>query len=317
MLTPQELQEKKFAKAVFGGYDMAEVDAFLDELTADYENLFKDSAVLKSKLKTLAEKVEEYRSVDEEMRQTLAMAKRSAEEMKAEAERYAAEVRAEADKYAADTRSDADKYATEVRGIARRESEQAVANARADAEKKLDGIRASIAQEQKRFEEARAASRRFAAEAVVLNRKQLDVLRELMESTPAPAAEPEEIEIEPAKTEPAVAAWLETELELESPTKKIPTIRHEEIPEDERITERHAEEDTADAAADAADIDFVGSDAEPTKRFSVTEPTTIRFEAIRRVDVGGETVEIDAENEKQSAAEAFRQAFGGDDDDGE
>ncbi|MDR3207713.1 MAG: DivIVA domain-containing protein, partial [Oscillospiraceae bacterium] len=61
MLTPQEVQDKKFEKAVFGGYDMGGVDDFLEQLTEDYAALFKENAVLKSKLKVLVDTVEEYR----------------------------------------------------------------------------------------------------------------------------------------------------------------------------------------------------------------------------------------------------------------
>ena len=39
MLTPQELQNKKFEKAVFGGYDMAQVDDFLDSILLIYHTL--------------------------------------------------------------------------------------------------------------------------------------------------------------------------------------------------------------------------------------------------------------------------------------
>ena len=70
-MTLQELQEKKFEKAVFGGYDMASVDDFLDALSADYEDLIKENAALKAKLKVLVDKIEEYRSVDDAMRKAL------------------------------------------------------------------------------------------------------------------------------------------------------------------------------------------------------------------------------------------------------
>ena len=62
MFTPQEIQEKTFVKAVFGGYDMQTVDEFLEPLTEDYITLYKENAVLKSKMKILVEKLEEYRS---------------------------------------------------------------------------------------------------------------------------------------------------------------------------------------------------------------------------------------------------------------
>ena len=59
MFTPQEIQEKTFVKAVFGGYDMQTVDEFLEPLAEDYITLYKENAVLKSKMKVLVEKLEE------------------------------------------------------------------------------------------------------------------------------------------------------------------------------------------------------------------------------------------------------------------
>lgn len=61
MFTPQQLAEIGFTKAVFGGYDMDSVHDVLDPLTADYTTLYKENAVLKSKLRILVEKLEEYR----------------------------------------------------------------------------------------------------------------------------------------------------------------------------------------------------------------------------------------------------------------
>ena len=92
MLTPQEMQDKKFAKAVFGGYDMSEVDDFLDAVSADYEKLYKENAVLKGKLKVLAETVEEYRSVDDAMRQTLLNAQNMAAKVLEDAKKQSTEM---------------------------------------------------------------------------------------------------------------------------------------------------------------------------------------------------------------------------------
>ena len=80
MFTPQEVSEKVFPKASFGsgGYSMASVDEFLDALTEDYTALFKENVTLKAKLKVLAEKVEEYRSTEEAMRQALLTAQKMA-----------------------------------------------------------------------------------------------------------------------------------------------------------------------------------------------------------------------------------------------
>ena len=81
MLTPQEVSDQKFEKAMFGGYEMAAVDDFLERLTTDYGALYKENTVLKSKLKVLVDTVEEYRSVDEAMRRTLFTAQRMADDM--------------------------------------------------------------------------------------------------------------------------------------------------------------------------------------------------------------------------------------------
>ena len=87
MFTPQQVQEKCFSKAFMGGYDMGEVDDFLDPLTEDYSALYKENALLKSKMKVLVEKVEEYRATEESMRQALKSAKEMANDIVQEAQR--------------------------------------------------------------------------------------------------------------------------------------------------------------------------------------------------------------------------------------
>ena len=86
MLTPQEVSTHSFSKASFGGYNMAMVDEFLDELTDDYTALYKENAALKAKLKVLVEKVEEYRATEDSMRVTLLTAQRMADSIVKEAE---------------------------------------------------------------------------------------------------------------------------------------------------------------------------------------------------------------------------------------
>ena len=94
MMSPQEVQDKKFKTVLIGGYETAGIDIFMESLTDDYTALFadntvlrKENAVLKNKLKVVAEKLEEYRAVDVDMRQTLLAAKKMAAEMIEEAQR--------------------------------------------------------------------------------------------------------------------------------------------------------------------------------------------------------------------------------------
>jgi len=71
MLTPQEIIDKKFDKVMVWGYDMNAVDNFLETVEKDYSQLYNENIVLKNKMKVLVQKIEEYRGVDESMRQTL------------------------------------------------------------------------------------------------------------------------------------------------------------------------------------------------------------------------------------------------------
>ena len=99
MLTPQEVSTHAFTKAVMGGYNMAMVDEFLDELTDDYTALYKENAALKSKMKVLVEKVADYRATEDSMRATLLTAQKMADSIvhEAEAKRDSMLAQAEAD----------------------------------------------------------------------------------------------------------------------------------------------------------------------------------------------------------------------------
>ena len=80
-----------------GGYNMAMVDEFLDELTDDYTALYKENAALKAKLKVLVEKVEDYRATEDSMRATLLTAQKMADSIVHEAEAKRDEILAQAE----------------------------------------------------------------------------------------------------------------------------------------------------------------------------------------------------------------------------
>ena len=89
MLTPQQVAEQTFNPVGRGknsGYNMEEVDNFLDQITADYTALANENPDLKNKLKILADKITEYRETEDMMRSTLRSAQKTANDMVAEAE---------------------------------------------------------------------------------------------------------------------------------------------------------------------------------------------------------------------------------------
>lgn len=81
MYTPQQLKEITFSKSFFGGYDMSSIDAFLEPLTNDYITLYNENAHLKSKLRILVKKLEEYRNTEAQPTSTTADTRRECEEM--------------------------------------------------------------------------------------------------------------------------------------------------------------------------------------------------------------------------------------------
>jgi cell division initiation protein len=80
-ITPNEISNKDFKK-VFRGYDMDEVDEFLDALVEDYEKLYKENINLKDKISTQEEKLEHYSSIETTLQNTLLLAQTTADQVK-------------------------------------------------------------------------------------------------------------------------------------------------------------------------------------------------------------------------------------------
>lgn len=96
MFTPQQIDQISFGKATFGGYNMQQVDEFLEPLTEDYVTLYKENALLKSKMRVLVGKLEEYRKNEKAMKESAASAQRTAEKMIKEAEAKCAQMMSQA-----------------------------------------------------------------------------------------------------------------------------------------------------------------------------------------------------------------------------
>ena len=61
MITPLDIENKKFSKQMMNGYNVDEVDDFLDDLTVDYEKLYKENSELKTKLSDIEENLDKYK----------------------------------------------------------------------------------------------------------------------------------------------------------------------------------------------------------------------------------------------------------------
>ena len=82
MYTPLDIENKKFAKQMMNGYSVEEVDNFLDELTVDYEKLYKESNENRNKISELETSLVKYKNIESTLQNTLVMAQSTADEIK-------------------------------------------------------------------------------------------------------------------------------------------------------------------------------------------------------------------------------------------
>ena len=82
MYTPLDIENKKFSKQMMNGYSVEEVDDFLDELTVDYEKIYKQSTESNTKIESLMQELEKYKNIESTLQNTLIMAQSTADEIK-------------------------------------------------------------------------------------------------------------------------------------------------------------------------------------------------------------------------------------------
>ena len=92
MITPLDVENKKFAKQMMNGYNVEEVDDFLDEITVDYEKAYKENSELRMKVDELNSKLEHYKNIENTLQDTLVMAQSTAEEVKNVAKQKAEQI---------------------------------------------------------------------------------------------------------------------------------------------------------------------------------------------------------------------------------
>lgn len=148
MITPQDIQEKTFGRAV-RGYDMDGVDEFLEELAADYAALTKENASLKSKMRVLVEKMDEYRQTEDSMRLALLSAQKMSAQIEADAKARAEALVAEAESKAASIAKEA---------------------------------QADIANEQAKLAEAKKATQKYVDHMTAVCQKQVEFYEKLMDA---------------------------------------------------------------------------------------------------------------------------------------
>lgn len=95
-ITPMDIQNKEFERS-FRGYDIEDVDEFLDRVAKDIEGLMRENMELKDQINQLLEKNKNYQKLEETMHNAIVVAQETAEEVKNSAKREADLIKREAE----------------------------------------------------------------------------------------------------------------------------------------------------------------------------------------------------------------------------
>jgi len=146
MITPLDIENKKFAKQMMNGYSVDEVDDFLDDLTVEYEKMFKENSEYKAQVEKLKEDVSHYKAIETTLQSTLVMAQSTADE---------------------------------VKEVAAKQAEQIISEAKLSAEKEVDALNGQIALKQKELDDIQKQFDVYKAKMESLLISQLELLKEI------------------------------------------------------------------------------------------------------------------------------------------
>ena len=146
MITPLDIENKKFAKQMVNGYSVDEVDDFLDDLTVEYEKLFKENAEYKEKIEKLEHDMEHYKTIESTLQSTLVMAQSTAEE---------------------------------VKEVANKQAEQIITEAKANAQKEVDTLENEISLKKRELEDSKKQFDIYKAKMESLLISQLELLKDI------------------------------------------------------------------------------------------------------------------------------------------
>lgn len=141
-MNAKDIVSKEFDTVKRGGYDAAEVDTFLKDVSIEYKKLQNENEELEKKLEVLAEKIREYRKDEDALRDALLIAKKQGIAVVNEAKEDAEKIRKDAQEKAEKTIKDADVLAAKKKEL----GEKNLAEANAKAKQTVDDANAKAAE---------------------------------------------------------------------------------------------------------------------------------------------------------------------------
>ncbi len=155
MITPLDIENKKFSKKAISGYSTEEVDDFLDELTIDYEKIYKEVNESRKTIESLNADIAKYRQMETTLQNTLLMAQNAADEIKNGAQ-------SQVDAMLNDARAQADSL---------------VSNAQASAQSEITRIDAEIQAKRKELDDMQRRCDEFKSKMEAMLISELELLK--------------------------------------------------------------------------------------------------------------------------------------------
>lgn len=100
MLSVVDIQNKEFKKNKIGGYNIDEVNDYLEQIIKSYQEVLNENYALKDKINVLNESVQYYRTMESTIQNVLVLADKTAQDTKAAAYEKAEQIKKEADERA-------------------------------------------------------------------------------------------------------------------------------------------------------------------------------------------------------------------------
>ena len=95
-ITPLDIQQKQFSSR-FRGFDMEEVDSFLELIREEMEELLRDNANLREESRRFEKQLKEYKNIETTLKDTLISTQQMAEQFRATAKKDADLLKKEAE----------------------------------------------------------------------------------------------------------------------------------------------------------------------------------------------------------------------------
>lgn len=290
MLNPETIKSKEFQTTGRGSYRSDDVDGFLSEVTASYEQMFKENGELIKKISILANKIEEYRQDEESLKEAILSAQKFADQIVRDAKDSVRGTVEAAEEKAKAITAQAQAQADAVMADAKSQAEATILNAKKEAEEILGTVNRKVTQESLAFDMLQKEASDFRAKLISMYKEHLSLVNELpalaeeqilkaeaaqQECAPVVAEEPKKTEAITEETQAGEEAETLSFEEAEENTEQSAQFQlAEDLEDDEPEFEDVASSSDSEEGFSLSLDDLALEDDEPEAQVSETSENT-------------------------------------------